>query len=313
MARYCVVLIAFTLFFKTAVSQKRDTAVYYVKNSGMLVSTKDSADYFLVVLPPDTTVDKNLFIIKSFYPNGKLKFMTGASTNILPLKFQGTYIEFYPSGHKRFIKNYDKGIETGDIIQFYPNGRFYCKKSFLKTATNESELLFKDCSDSTGKVLAENGNGNWVTYNIDFTRITEEGKIVNSLQDSIWKISPNNGVSYTRHYKNGEIDDKIFTSVEDVPEFPGGIDAFIKFLAKTIRYPAIAWENNIQGRVIISFVVEKDGSFTDVKVARDIGGGCGEEAARVMKLSPRWKPGMTNGKPVRVAYSVPINFTLDKQ
>jgi len=91
------------------------------------------------------------------------------------------------------------------------------------------------------------------------------------------------------------------------------LDAFARYLSKNIRYPAVARENNTQGRVIVSFVCEKDGSLTDVKVARGIGDGCDEEAVRVIKASPHWKPGIQNGRPVRVAYSVPINFTLSEE
>jgi protein TonB len=107
-----------------------------------------------------------------------------------------------------------------------------------------------------------------------------------------------------------EENNRIFTSVEQVPEFPGGLDAFGRYLGKNIRYPAIARENGTQGRVIVSFVCERDGSLTDVKVSRGIGDGCDEEAVRVIKASPHWKPGIQNGRPVRVAYSVPISFTL---
>ncbi|HEY2582252.1 MAG TPA: TonB family protein [Mucilaginibacter sp.] len=103
---------------------------------------------------------------------------------------------------------------------------------------------------------------------------------------------------------------KIFTSVEQVPEFPGGIEKFYAYLSKSIRYPAVARENGTQGRVIVSFVCEKDGSLTDIKVARGIGDGCDEEAVRVLRASPKWKPGIQNGRAVRVAYSVPISFTL---
>jgi protein TonB len=103
---------------------------------------------------------------------------------------------------------------------------------------------------------------------------------------------------------------QIFTSVEQVPEFPGGLDKFGAYLGKAIRYPAVARENGTQGRVIVTFVVEKDGSLTDIKVTRGIGSGCDEEAVRVLKNSPKWKPGIQNGRPVRVQYSVPISFTL---
>ncbi|PWK80398.1 protein TonB [Mucilaginibacter oryzae] len=103
---------------------------------------------------------------------------------------------------------------------------------------------------------------------------------------------------------------QIFTSVEQVPEFAGGLEKFGQYLGKNIRYPAVARENNVQGRVICTFVVEKDGSLTDIKVVRGIGSGCDEEAVRVLKNSPKWKPGIQNGRPVRVQYSVPISFTL---
>ncbi|MEO3403845.1 TonB family protein [Mucilaginibacter sp. CAU 1740] len=103
---------------------------------------------------------------------------------------------------------------------------------------------------------------------------------------------------------------QIFTSVEQVPEFAGGLEKFGAYLSKNIRYPAVARENNVQGRVICTFVVERDGSLTDIKVVRGIGSGCDEEAIRVLKNSPKWKPGIQNGRPVRVQYSVPISFTL---
>jgi protein TonB len=104
--------------------------------------------------------------------------------------------------------------------------------------------------------------------------------------------------------------DKIFNAVEINPTFPGGEEAFGKFLRDHIRYPAVAKENNTQGRVFIQFVVERDGSLTDLKILRDPGSGLGDEAMRVLKISPHWKPGIQNGKPVRVQYTVPVNFSL---
>lgn len=106
---------------------------------------------------------------------------------------------------------------------------------------------------------------------------------------------------------------EIFTSVEQSAEFPGGMDKFTNYLSKNMRYPAVARENNVQGRVIVTFVVEKDGSLTDIKVLRGIGSGCDEEAMRVIKNSPKWKPGIQNGRPVRQQYTVPIQFTLQDQ
>lgn len=103
---------------------------------------------------------------------------------------------------------------------------------------------------------------------------------------------------------------EIFTVVEDQPSFPGGDEARIRFLQENIKYPQMARESGIQGTVYVTFVVEKNGAVTDVRVLRGIGGGCDEEAVRVIKAMPKWQPGKQRGKPVRVQFNMPIKFTL---
>ncbi len=103
---------------------------------------------------------------------------------------------------------------------------------------------------------------------------------------------------------------EIFQVVESMPEFPGGEEARIQFLRDNIKYPQMARESGIQGTVYVTFVVETDGRVTGVRVLRGIGGGCDEEAVRVVKAMPRWIPGKQRGKPVRVQFNMPIKFTL---
>jgi TonB family protein len=105
----------------------------------------------------------------------------------------------------------------------------------------------------------------------------------------------------------------IFTSVEVSPEFPGGMSKFYSYLQKNYRYPAMAREQGVSGKVIMQFVVERDGSLTDIKVLRDLGLGTGEEAVRLLKSMPKWKPGVQNGRAVRVAYTLPIALNLAGQ
>lgn len=107
-----------------------------------------------------------------------------------------------------------------------------------------------------------------------------------------------------------EVEDEIFQVVEQDPEYPGGVEALYKFIQQNLKYPQLAKENNITGRVFVQFVVEKDGSVSNVKAARDIGGGCGAEAVRVIKAMPKWTPGKQRGKAVRAAYTLPVNFVL---
>ena len=107
-----------------------------------------------------------------------------------------------------------------------------------------------------------------------------------------------------------EVATKVFDVVEEMPSFPGGQGALMQYLASNIKYPVVAQENGVQGRVIVSFVVERDGSISDVKVARSVDPSLDREAQRVVKSVPRWSPGKQNGSTVRVKYTVPVVFRL---
>jgi len=108
-----------------------------------------------------------------------------------------------------------------------------------------------------------------------------------------------------------EEEEVIFMVVETMPEFPGGQQALFKYLSENVKYPVIAQENGIQGRVICQFVVNKDGSIVDVEVVRSGGdASLDKEAVRVIKSMPKWKPGKQRGKAVRVKYTVPVSFRL---
>jgi len=106
------------------------------------------------------------------------------------------------------------------------------------------------------------------------------------------------------------VEEEIFTIVEKMPEFPGGIEALFSYLGKNIEYPDLAKDAKIEGKVYITFVVNSNGGIDNVMVLRGIGGGCDEEAVRVVKSMPTWIPGKQRGKAVKVQYNLPINFIL---
>ena len=107
---------------------------------------------------------------------------------------------------------------------------------------------------------------------------------------------------------------EVYMIVDEMPEFPGGDKGFHQFIADNVKYPAEAKEKGIRGIVYVNFIVEPDGSVSDIKVLRGIGGGCDEEAVRVVESMPKFKPGIQNGEAVRVSYTVPVIFRLeDKQ
>lgn len=146
--------------------------------------------------------------------------------------------------------------------------------------------------------------------------VEEEGIVIdNPTKDSLIQITPDDeivGVApmYDEELSKIEAEKAIYLSVEEMPEFRGGADSLYVFLDKNIRYPQYAKDNKIQGNVFVQFVVEKDGTITNPKVLRDIGGGCGEESLRLLSIMPKWKPGKLRGKTVRVQYKLPISFRL---
>ena len=114
----------------------------------------------------------------------------------------------------------------------------------------------------------------------------------------------------TEPVKPREEENKVFDVVEQMPSFPGGTAALMAYLQKAIKYPPVAEENGIQGRVVCSFVVERDGSVTDVRIAKSVDPSLDKEAQRVVSAMPKWIPGKQNGQSVRVKYTLPVTFRL---
>src|SRR5687768_1326154 len=151
--------------------------------------------------------------------------------------------------------------------------------------------------------------------------ITTDEDVENVTQDDLMESNPGNitqegNVDFTGIQGDGDETvgethtDEVFTVVEQMPEFPGGEAAMNDFLDKNLQYPSMAKEQGIQGKVWIGFIVDKFGNVSNVEVLRGIGGGCDEEAARVVGIMPRWVPGKQSGRPVIVKFRFPINFTL---
>ncbi|MBQ2386318.1 MAG: energy transducer TonB [Bacteroidales bacterium] len=119
-------------------------------------------------------------------------------------------------------------------------------------------------------------------------------------------------MAFCQEEKKVSVDDEVFVVVEEQAEFPGGMEAMYAYIVKNLKYPEAAKEKGIEGRVFVSFIIEKDGSISNVKILRGIGGGCEEAAVEMIKNMPKWKPGTQRGKPVRVQFNLPIKFELEK-
>jgi TonB family protein len=316
-------LISCLFYFHEASAQRRN--IYFFKDNGTEVKVRDSADFIRVVSEPDS--GSTLYNVVELYLNNKPKLM-GKSSQIEYLRLQGQAITYYPSGKKKEVAIYKDGIKWGDVYEYYPNGTLYNHKQYLSTDTSTTtgfgtKVLIIDCLDSTGKVLVVNSNGYYIGYDKDFKNVYEEGNIKSGLKDGAWKggyKNKDNSLSFKEEYSNdkmlsGQVIDEDgktynYTERDILPKYKGGIQAFGKYLGENIKYPYDARRNNIQGKVLIKFVVEKDGSLTDFSVVKNPNDELSAEALRVLKESPKWIPGMQYGKAVRVSYTVPVNFTL---
>ena len=131
------------------------------------------------------------------------------------------------------------------------------------------------------------------------------------VEESTIQVSDDTQAAVEVKYTPVEVEEQqIFQVVEEMPEFPGGMAECMKWLGKNIKYPTISQENGVQGRVIIQFVVNRDGSIVDAQVARGVDPYLDKEALRVVGLMPKWKPGKQRGKEVRVKYTLPVMFRL---
>ncbi|WP_462253724.1 energy transducer TonB [Ekhidna sp.] len=137
----------------------------------------------------------------------------------------------------------------------------------------------------------------------ELTEALNDNKTVNDIDDELDKLD-------FGEPKTIDIPDDPFIVVEDMPEFPGGDAALLGFIAKNIKYPRQAKRMGVEGKVHISFVVDIDGSISDIKILKGIGAGCDEEAIRVLKLLPAFSPGKQRGVPVKVQMQLPVNFQL---
>ncbi len=140
----------------------------------------------------------------------------------------------------------------------------------------------------------------------DDTKITDNLEIMDSEATKETKVE----VAQIVTEEKEKVEEEIFIVVENMPEFPGGELALRRYINTAIKYPGIAQENGIQGKVLVNFVVDKDGTVSNAKIFRGVDPSIDKEALRVIMSLPKWKPGMQRGKAFRVSFTVPINFQL---
>jgi beta-lactamase regulating signal transducer with metallopeptidase domain len=178
------------------------------------------------------------------------------------------------------------------------------KTNVVKVIKNKAEHLFETTAISfTPTVIVKKGVSRVVNH------INKEKQVA---KDSAYSLNDLEPATADKPAIVKRTEEPVFITVEEEPQFKGGMAAFYRFLSKNIQYPESMLNKNVQGKELISMTVETDGSLSDIKVVKDLGCGAAKEVIRVLKLSPKWEPGYQNGNKVRVRYTIPLSFNISK-
>lgn len=307
----------------TGMAQRKQN-VYFIAKDGRHVDLKDSAETIRVVQEPDS--GSHDYNVLEYYAQSGHRKMVGRSSVIEPLMLQGSCLSYYDNGKKKSVAEYRSNIKRGTEYIYYPNGRLYLTKTYSEPdTTGEHEDLRPQIErvissfDSTGKAQVTDGNGYYIGYEGDnFKTVFEEGNVKDGLKVGDWKGHADKGnVTFAETYKDGILitghakdeDGEYNYKTRNVPaQYPGGMDGFFNYLGHKIRYPMPELINNIQGKVILSFIVTRNGTVKDIKVLQGVSDNIDAEATRVISES-QWMPGMAFGRQVEYLYTVPITFT----
>ncbi|PWG81099.1 energy transducer TonB [Pararcticibacter amylolyticus] len=318
-------LLILCLLLNTATFAQKKQNIYFLKNDGRKVPVKDSADFIRIIEEPDS--GSVFFNVSEFYPDNQKK-LTGHASQVEPLLiYEGLIKSFYPDGKTQEVSYYEKGELIGRSDSYYKNGQLKETKEYLRETESGrlAENKYKPQKyklltyfDSTGTQTVKDGNG-YAKYFDAQTDISEEGQYLNGFKNGTWKGKSGNNF-FEENYQQGTFTEGIATlsdgskstykDPDQFPDYKGGIPKFYEYVSKSYRFPKEAREYGVSGRLILSFIVEKSGELSNVKIVRNLGYGTGEKAVEMLERSPKWIPGKQHGIPVRVTYTLPIMLNL---
>jgi TonB family protein len=329
-------LLLFALLFTlSAVKAQKKQNIYFFKNNGKEVNSKDSADFVRAIQEPDS--GETNFVYLEFFADGKRKTVGKVSAFEPSLVLEGTIISFNKAGRRIKVANYQHGMPIGMTYQYFGDGTLRRQVEYVKFTQPIDQMVGSDVgfareifntgnklvylADSLGTVYVKQGNGHVVeTISLPVGERREEGDYKDGLKDGIWKGAEDvNAINYTETYQMGKLisgestrDGKQYTyaTAFEPPQFKGGTAAWSNYIKNTLAYPKDAFKNGIQGRVQTTFTVDRDGKIIDINITRSADPLLDEEAKRILLRSPLWVPAKMRGIPVKVKYNQPFNFRL---
>lgn len=299
---------------------------YYFTNKGKQVFTPDSANYTRKVGNIDSVT--KLYSVIEYYPDSSMKSM-GQSTSAKYFARIGDCTDYYPGGKVQRSGSYFKDVAIGEHIYYYPNGNLSLILIYPKEEKGHPDLgrkfLIQANYDTLGNQTVKNGNGYCRMINTAMDSLFEEGQVVNGKRNGEWKChTDSNKIVLTELYDNGVLlsgksvfangETYIYASNREVnPEFRKGLFGGMEwFFKNNYRYPKQAYKDKIEGRVLVTYVINKDGSVANVQAFAAPNAELANEAVRLInKTSGRWIPGTQYGRKVNVQYTIPVSFSLN--
>jgi len=323
-------IIICSLFFNTVKGANSDTLVVYLNQNGVKVKTKDSADYYRIILSPDTNIDRDLYRVYDYYLDGRPKMVATSLSGNEKLVIDGTCINFYKNGGRKSTTQFKNGHYSGSFTEYYPNGKIYAviKIEDLNYISNHYNYGFNTNSnykvkllemrDSTGNIIAKNGTGHIIYFDESSNKILLEGEIKNNDREGEWHGLIADSGKYTLLFHNDKLKSGIsylnsghtynFKKIETRAVFSDGEEAFTRFVRSNTKLPASKDKRKITGRVLVGFIIEINGTVSNVKVENGLTKSLNEEATRVIRLSPLWVPATLYGIPVKSKQTVWVDF-----
>lgn len=318
---------------------QKPVSVTYFKEGFRIVKTLDSADFIRVVLPPDS--GSKFYKLRDYYAaSKKIKFEGAIVRPNYTNGYEGKCVLFYPDGNVKLRAYYHSGSIFGKAYAYYPDGKLSTVKDYHPAPSGQpiTVPLVITCIDSTGTPIVNNGNGyykgNDTAAGFDEAGLYEEGHIADGLRDGTWHGSTNPvrltyttpaaatpKVQFTEKYESGMLVSGEAKDLSGVTypytqrmqnfDFNGGMQKFAVYLRQNVVYPADARRGNIEGRVLVQFTINADGSIGNAKVPRGVTASLNDEAIRVIKQSSgRWVCEQIFGVPVSASVVIPITFSL---
>lgn len=301
----------------------QDQIVTYLNKDKHIVAEKDSADYIRILIPSEKP--EAPYNLTEQYKTGEVYRKGTARFSHDRVTLVGLVVTYQRDGKKISEEYYKDGVLEGYCRYYYKNGNLRSEMLMPgrmgggKEKVDMSPPKLLSFYDSLGTQLVKNGNGH--VHEVNDDKDSEEGAYKNGYKEGPWKGTfLKKKYRYLEHYEQGRLlggmsidslgKEVKYSKVEEQPEFQEGMTALYRFIGMNYKYPRQAYQQDVSGEVLLSFVVDTLGKPVEIKALQDIGLGTGEEGVRVLRSSPKWAPGKLRGIPVRVSYTVPIHLNL---